>query len=473
MPTVIQTVSSGLLGGVANKTVTLTATQPGNSLIVSIAVEGGATAYTGFTIADNAGGGSNTYSQAGITTASALFRSCCVKYCLAPTSGVTSVTVTGTGGSGGMYGVFSVQEVSGISALDRYTAGATGASSPYTMTASAVDTAATDFVVSCISVGNGSATVGISNPPTGYTTAAISQNDSTDAGGAIAYRINSTTVTDTCQWAATSWVATAPVNIVSFVGSGGVTDTTITPSAGTSALAGVTPTVTRSGTGGSTITPNTGALSAAGQAPIRSVGVSIAPAVAALALAGIVSVQTLTVVPPVAGALTLAGQAPTVSVAAGVVRTPTVGSIGLTATAPIIIRSQAIAPAVGVISAGGQAPSLLLASICIPNSGALSLTGSTPVSPGTIVPTATSMTLTGNAPVLLRAFTVAPNAAALGFVGFAPQAGNAVSISPTAGSLSLNGVAAVLTRAGSPTPKEASVYRERMHIPRLSPERSG
>jgi hypothetical protein len=233
MASVVQTVAFNGLAGVSSKSVTLSATGTGTSIVVSIAVEGGATAYTAFTVADSK---SNVYSLAG-TIPTGLGRSAAVYYCLAPTSGVTTVTITGTGGSGGMFGCFCAQEVSGITALDKTNTATTGVASPLTVTNSATNTGTGDFVTTVISVGNGSAACGISDPPSGYTRSSISQNDSADASGATAWRINTSAVTDSVSWAATSWVAGCPAVIASFVGAaaGG---TTLSCAAGSYALSG-------------------------------------------------------------------------------------------------------------------------------------------------------------------------------------------------------------------------------------------
>jgi hypothetical protein len=220
MATVVQTVANNGLAGVSAKTFTLSATQSGNSIIITMAIEGGATKYTGATIADDK---SNTYLSTDIFTSTAAFHTAAIFYCLAPTSGVTSVTVTPTGGSGGVFGVIAVQEVSGLTGLDKHAGGNAPGLSPMTLNNSATNTGAADFVTTAIAIGNSAANIGLSNPPTGYTISAISQNDQTDAGGGCAYRINSSAVQDSVTWAATSWEPGDPAVIASFTSAGAST----------------------------------------------------------------------------------------------------------------------------------------------------------------------------------------------------------------------------------------------------------
>lgn len=218
MTAVVQTVAVNGLAGVSSKTVTLSATQSGNSIIVTLAVEGGATRYTGFTVTDNQ---SNTYTSTDILGGN--LRTAAIFYKIGATAGVTSLTVTPTGGSGGLFGAMAVQEVSGLTALDKHASASSGASSPLNLSNSGTNTGTADFVTTAIAIGTGIANVGIANPPTGYTTSAISQNDSTDAGGACAYRIDTSAVLDTVSWTATGWEPTDPAVIASFVGSAAVT----------------------------------------------------------------------------------------------------------------------------------------------------------------------------------------------------------------------------------------------------------
>jgi len=215
MTSVVQTVPANGLAGVASKTVTIAATGSGNAIIILIAVEAGSTGYTGFTITDSK---SNTgYASAVLLVGGA--RTVAIYYLLSPAqSGVTTVTIAGTGGSGGMFGALAVQEVSGLTAVDKTNTGTAPSTSPMTLNNSAVDTTSVDYVASCISIGNGASNCGISDPPTGWTTAAISQDDSGDGAGACAYRVNTTAPTDQVVWAATSWLPTAPAIIASFKG---------------------------------------------------------------------------------------------------------------------------------------------------------------------------------------------------------------------------------------------------------------
>lgn len=209
---VVQSVAANGLAGVTSKTFTLSATAAGNMLVIEIGIEAGGTVYTGFSVSDNGSG--NTWASAVVKTGG--IKTAGVLRCLSVSAGVTSVTVTPTGGTGGMYGAASIQEVSGGTWSDDKNGSATLLGGTLTATASGADVGTTDFVGAACAIGNGATNCGISDPPTGYTSAAVSQNDNTDTGAECCYRINSSAVTDSVTWTATSWQSGDPGAVASF-----------------------------------------------------------------------------------------------------------------------------------------------------------------------------------------------------------------------------------------------------------------
>lgn len=214
MTTVVQSVSSTSLGA-TTKTMTITASGAGNSLIISGAIRAASTVYTGVGATDNQG---NTWVARSVTNHSANQRTAFVLDCLAPTAGVTSIVITPTGGGGQFNGCIAVQEVSGINAVDLITTGSYS-SSPLALSASGADSGTTDFVVAVISAGNNSAAQGISAPPSGFTNATVNQvdNGTHPGSGQISYRVNSSAVTDSISWAITAGASSGdPAAMVSY-----------------------------------------------------------------------------------------------------------------------------------------------------------------------------------------------------------------------------------------------------------------
>lgn len=158
----------------------------------------------------------------------------------------------------------------------------------------------------------------------------------------------------------------------------GSTNTTISPSAGAIALAGVAALVTQSGA--TVISPQTGSLT----------------------LAGFAVTQDLNVPAPITGSLALSGVAP--SLTHGIARTPSVASLSISGIAPSVTQQFRIAPSVGALALAGSAPTVsgfgASASIT-PAAGLLSFSSSQPtltLSSPVIRPGTGAMVLTGVAP---------------------------------------------------------------------------
>jgi hypothetical protein len=189
---------------------------------------------------------------------------------------------------------------------------------------------------------------------------------------------------------------------------------------------------TDSAAGGTTITPTVGALALAGLAPTvtTSGNRTITPAAGALTFAGLVPSLTYTLPPPPSGSLALAGLAP--NVIRGTIITPAAGELSASGLAPTVRRADTITPPAGALVLAGLAPSVTSnGSITLtPNPGALALAGLAP-----------TVTQTTNA-------AMQPAAGALSLQGFAPTVtvGNARTIAPDPGALSLAGLAPTVTR---------------------------
>lgn len=215
MPAVIQNVGAVALGGVASHTFTVSSTGGSNTLVIECGIDG--TGYTDFTVSDNAPGGSNTYVTRVKLSGSGSARLAAILDCLNPVGGVTQITVTGTGGSGGIFGCMAVQELPGKYSFDQSGSVASTSSSPTAVTASGADVGAADFVAACCCFGNGFSNTGISDPPTtGYTSAAVNQDDNADTSAEMAYRFNSGAVTDSATWAWTTNLTGNPAVIASY-----------------------------------------------------------------------------------------------------------------------------------------------------------------------------------------------------------------------------------------------------------------
>lgn len=205
MTNIVQAVPYTAFGGGANKIITVPATSVGSSIIVPISFEGGTTAYTAPGVTDNAAGGSNVYVVRKTLAGTGGTRIVWVVDCLNAPKSFTQITITPTGGTGGGFGCGGVLEAAGGTYAADQSGSTTGtASSPLVVTNTSVDTGTTDLVVGVVGRGGGTTTSGISDPPAGYTSIAVQQNDQVDAGGECCYRINASALTDSASWASTS-----------------------------------------------------------------------------------------------------------------------------------------------------------------------------------------------------------------------------------------------------------------------------
>jgi hypothetical protein len=211
MTSIVQSVPYTSFGGGASKTVTVSATTVGNSIIVPISLDSGATQYTAPGVTDNAAGGSNVYTVRKTNLGSGSSRSAFIADCLNAPKSCTQITITPTGGTGGGFGPGGVLEAAG----GTYAADQSGttngtAASPLVVTNTSVDTGTADLVVGVVGRGNGSLTTGISDPPAGYTSIAVQQNDQSDGAGECCYRINASALTDSVSWASTTQTSGDP-----------------------------------------------------------------------------------------------------------------------------------------------------------------------------------------------------------------------------------------------------------------------
>lgn len=224
MTTVVQSVANQPLNNVASWSFTLTATGSGNLLVVKAGVQqfGGAGSPSSVTVTDNGSG--NTWATAvfkqGTGTPADRFAIIC--YCLSVSAGVTSVTVTPN--QGDFYGSSGIEEVSGGPwALDQTGSANSAASGTVTVACSSVDIGTTDFVAAAVTVDGGQSNTAISDPPSGYTSSSVNQDDSNFAASETCYRINSSAVTDSVTWTYTASASGSglPAAIASFKVSGG------------------------------------------------------------------------------------------------------------------------------------------------------------------------------------------------------------------------------------------------------------
>jgi hypothetical protein len=231
MTAVVQAVAVNSMAGVASQVVNISATQAGESIVVLAAIEAGTTAPSGLAIADNATGGTNSYSPWFLVNATGGNKQVGISTCLSPAhTGATQVTITFTGEVGGVFGGVAVLRVTGISATDLHheLQIASGVNGPFTVTATGADATATDLVIAMLQTG-ASATSGISDPPTNtppgggsWVSVTVNQNDSTNSANEIAYTINTSAATDSATWSQTGGVtlAASVATIASFKAAG-------------------------------------------------------------------------------------------------------------------------------------------------------------------------------------------------------------------------------------------------------------
>lgn len=202
MTSVVQNVGYTAFAGASSKVITLSATVPGNSIILLVPIEGGGSTYTGCGVTDNAAGGSNVYTvRKSLVASGGLFSMAFILDCLNAPKSCTQITITPTGGTLGAYGCGGALEVSGGTLSADQSGSNTGSgTSPLTVTNSTVDVGTTDIVIAVALIGGGNTNAGITDPPSGYTAVAVQQDDSADAASQCAYRINSSALTDSVSF---------------------------------------------------------------------------------------------------------------------------------------------------------------------------------------------------------------------------------------------------------------------------------
>lgn len=216
---VIQNVASTGQSGSASFSITISATQTGNAIIVAAPIENGLSVNK-HTCGDNKG---NTYVQRVVSLAagggSGAAQWAIIFDALSPTSGVTSVTITAGSGGGNCFGKAGVLEVAGGPIFDQSgQAGTASNVSTQTVTASGADTTNTDLVVACICV-FGANSLGLSDPATGgatWTSMFVDQSGSTDNGAQGSYRINTGGGTNAATWSWTAGAAPAGSVVASY-----------------------------------------------------------------------------------------------------------------------------------------------------------------------------------------------------------------------------------------------------------------
>lgn len=208
--------------------------------------------------------------------------------------------------------------------------------------------------------------------------------------------------------------------------------------------------VREAASGSDTITPSAGSQALTGISPVVTQQFNRTPSVGALALTGI---------------------APLVLVS-GIIQ-PSAGSLALTGNAPVVTQQVTITPTAGSLSLTGIAPSVAASgNVSItPSTGSLALTGGTVEQTLTVPPpTAAALALTGIAPVVTQGTVRVPTAGSLSLTGIAPTvtvAGSMI-ITPSAGALSIIGVAPNVQDSGAPTdpatPESYTVRRGGMMV---------
>lgn len=141
------------------------------------------------------------------------------------------------------------------------------------------------------------------------------------------------------------------------------TGTNVNPGAGTVAIQGYAPTVTR--TANQSLAPAAGAVVIQGYAPTvtQSTTSSLTPAAGTVAIAGYAPTVTRTAnqfIAPAAGSVAIVGYAPTITqLPAGVIR-PSPGVVAIQGYAPTVTRTanQNLAPTPGAVTLTGYAPTL-------------------------------------------------------------------------------------------------------------------
>lgn len=220
MTAVVQSVPIQPINGATSWTFTIAGTTATNLLVVKAGVQqfGGANP-TSVAVTDNGSG--NSWATAVFKAGTGGDRFAFICYCLSVSAGTTSVTVTPNTGT--FYGSSGIEEVSGGTwALDQTGSAVSTISATNTATCTSVDLGTTDFVAAAVQVDGGQSNEGISDPPTGYTSSSVEQDDGSFAGSETCYRVNSAALTNTVTWTYTVSASVGlPCCIASFKVSGG------------------------------------------------------------------------------------------------------------------------------------------------------------------------------------------------------------------------------------------------------------
>lgn len=384
-----------LTSGATSTTCASFTSTTGDTIFVTVSDASG---QSGVTITDNK---SNTYTQVGTTQVSALGGSQLRRFACQNANGGAGHTVTATwaANSDAVVCVFDLTGVLAAS-LDK-SAQADDSSSPWTVT-SATLTQADEIAISAVS-GSWSGTFSESS---GFTIDQQEGNNSLYWTSAAGSKVVSATTALTPSWSITGGGSGSAVTIDTFKASAGGGGTSLTPGAGSIALAGFAPTVAR--TANQALVPGVGALSFTGQVPTiaRTANQAVAPGV---------------------GALTFTGYAPTVSQSSGVNVSPSAAAITFAGYAPTIAQPKAVNPGAGALSFTGYAPSIAQPLAVAPGAGAIAFTGYAPTLAQTanqaLTPGAGSLALTGFAPIVTQVSqspNLTPGAGVLTITGYVP-----------------------------------------------------
>lgn len=356
--------------------------------------------------------------------------SVCCYYLLNANAGTHNITWTGSVADWGSY---ELLEWTTLSAVDVVGTASHVNGTNTGLTASSITTTnASDAVFAYIAQGyNGSSNVGISDPPTGYTSIYAQQDSTVSAPCEIAYKEVSSTGSQTASWSWGSIGTDAIGIIVSFKKSAGGGGTSIAPGVGAVTFSGPAPTVTR--TANQSLTPNQGAVTFTGQVPTvaRTANQALTPGVGAVSFTGYaptVSQSSGTTINPGVGAVTFTGYAPSISQPQAL--TPGVGAVSLTGYAPTVAQPQAVNPGVVAVSFTGYAASVAQTAnqSLVPDVGAVAFTGYGPVVAQSanqfLAPGVGALTLTGYVPTVTVAsasVSLVPGVGALTLTGWAPD----------------------------------------------------
>lgn len=200
-------VATGTVSGGAG-TVTMTGVNAADTLILFAGAASGSASNVGSPPAGyTAANVPSAYVNAGLSTDAVIY------YNQSPSSGSNTVTISFSAGGGGP---MVLVEWSGMSpgALDVHPAASNvtnGSTAGSNSIASGTLSQANEVIFAVLlenSSGAGSANVGLTNPPTGFVSVAVSQDSSGSTAWGVAYKVVSATTTQTASW---TWTDTATI----------------------------------------------------------------------------------------------------------------------------------------------------------------------------------------------------------------------------------------------------------------------